>query len=93
MKNDKRFEATYKRLNYEEYIGVIKDTLVPLFDDYDGEFITMVSEDTKFTIKEHWAEKIKMGYNIMADGVLIETRSTMGKARNYLRRLVEKINT
>lgn len=83
----KKLKHAYKRLDNEEYTNVIKDTLVPYFDDYDGEFITMIKSTTKFEIEKHYHDNSFMGYNIYADGELIETKSTKKKAKKFIEKL------
>lgn len=80
-------KKAYQRLNVVQYTKVIKDTLVPFFDEYDGEFITMLNPNTIFTIRGHYYNGKFFGFNIYADNTLLETKSTLDKAKRY----VEKI--
>lgn len=83
----KNLRDSYKRLNVTEYTNVIKGTLIPYFDPFDGEFITLLTTDTVFTIKKHYVSGIMLGYNICANGELLETKSTKEKAERFLRKL------
>lgn len=85
----KNLKKAYKRLNKEMYSKLAKDTLIPLFDDYDGEFTVMITPDTKFKIEKHYYDGLFMGYNIYANGELLETKSTRKKAKKYLRKVLE----
>lgn len=85
----KNLKKAYKRLNKEMYSKLAKDTLIPLFDDYDSEFTVMITPDTKFKIEKHYYDGLFMGYNIYANGELLETKSTREKAKKYLRKVLE----
>ena len=74
----------YKRLDVLEYKGLIKDTLIPFLDVYDGEYITTLTPKTRFTIQKHYYNDQFMGWNIYADGKLLETKSSKKKAIKYL---------
>lgn len=83
----KNLKKAYKRLNVKAYKGIIKETMIPYFDDYDGEFVAMLTPETTFTIEKHYYDNIFMGWNIKADGVLLETKSTKRKAVRFIKRL------
>jgi hypothetical protein len=84
MKKRKLKEA-YERLDVHEYKGIIKDTLVPYLDPYDGEYTATLRPETVFTIEKHFYNGTFMGWNIKADGTLLETKSTFKKAVKFLR--------
>ncbi|HCC35575.1 MAG TPA: hypothetical protein DEQ02_08080 [Ruminococcaceae bacterium] len=83
----KQLKKAYKRLDIISCKGIIKDTLVPYLDDYDGEYVTTLTPATVFTIEKHYHEGMLMGWNIKADGVLLETKSTKRKAVKFLKLL------
>lgn len=83
----KSLKQAYERLDAIEYTNVIKDTLIPLYDDYDGKFITMLTPETVIEVKKHYYNGMFMGWNIYADGVLLETKSSRRKAERYVKKL------
>ena len=74
----------------QPYTNVIKDTLIPFFDEYDGEFITTLSDKTIFTIDKHYNDGLLMGWNIYADDELLETKSTKQRAIKFLNKLIRR---
>ena len=77
-------KRAYQRLEVEEYTGLVKETCIPFFDTYDGEFITMLWPETIFQIKPAYYGGKLLGWNIYANGELLETKSTQKKARKFL---------
>ena len=91
-----KLEKAYEELKIEEYLRVVGDTLIPLFDDYDMSYNAVITKDTKFEISKHYYEGQFMGWNIYASnggkGELIETKNSYYKALKYLKKLLDKIN-
>ena len=83
----KSLKKSYKSLDLETYTSIIKDTLIPYMDEYDNEFVTTLTPDTVFTIRKHYYRNMLMGFNIYANNLLLETKSTKRKARRFLKKL------
>lgn len=80
----KTLERAYRRLQISEYTNMIKDTLIPYFDEYDSTYKTVFDSDTVFTIQKHYYKNDFMGWNLYADGILVETFESRRKAKKYL---------
>lgn len=86
---NRKLKADYQRLKITEYTNVIKDTLIPILDAFDGEYITTLTPETVFEIRKHYYEGRFYGWNIYADGALLETKSTRKKAERYLKKVTK----
>lgn len=81
-------QKAYQRLNKVEYKNIIKDTLIPILDEYDGEYVTTLKPSSVIIIQPHFHEGMYMGFNIYADGVLLESRETLKEAKEYLNEIM-----
>ncbi len=95
-RSDKALTKAYRNLKVKEYIGLIKDTMVPYFDDFDGEFVLMMSPDTKITLTKHFLirddrTEYFCGYNVYADNKLLESFDTRREAKKFIAELVRDV--
>lgn len=88
----KELARAYRRLKKRQYIGIIKETLVPYFDPFDGEFITMLTPKTTIHIHPHYYDGIFMGYVIYADDSLLEGFDTFRQAKRFVKYLKSSCN-
>ncbi len=82
----------HKSIKVKEFKNIVKDDMIPFFDDEDGEFITMLTPDTVISIARHFVkvddEKVQFfGFNIYADNKLLETKDTYAQAFMYVAKI------
>ena len=87
--SNRKLQRGYQRLDITEYKGIVKDTLVPYLDPFDGEYIATLTPQTRFTIQRHYHNGKFFGWNIYADGTLLETKSSKQGAIKYLFSIVK----
>ncbi len=74
-------------LQYKKtYKGLIKDTFT-YNDIYDGELITVLTPYTELTIKSKYYNGEFMGYNVYANGELLETFESVKHAKLFIKSL------